>query len=361
VNSWKKFGKKMSKKVKYKLGQAVWETTLRCNFNCLHCGSSAGSPRPDELNTKESIGLIHDLAELDTKEICLMGGEPFLRKDWFTLGKEIVDNNIKLHFISNGFLINEKKISKIKTLQPHSLTISLDGSRAKTHDYIRGKPGSHTRIMKAIKLAHRENIPVTLITTVSKINMKELPELRDFILNNNIAWQIQIAMPEGRFKKNLALTKEEYYAVAVFIADIKKKYSPKELPVIGAHCIGYNSKYLPCLGLYDKWYGCQAGISAVGIKSNGDIIGCLAIQHDSYIEDNIRKRSIIDIWNDPKSFLYNRNFKVEQLGENCKGCKYGETCRGGCIGMSYGLTGKPHNDPYCFYKIEDEIIKKIGL
>ena len=80
-----------------------------------------------------------------------------------------------------------------------------------------------------------------------------------------------------------------------------------------------------------------------------------AAGHEEYIEGNIRKRSIVDIWNDPNSFTYNRKFKKESLGENCFECKYGESCKGGCMGMSTALTNKPHNDPYCYYKIEQEL------
>ena len=29
----------------------VWETTLRCDHACAHCGSRAGDARPDELDT----------------------------------------------------------------------------------------------------------------------------------------------------------------------------------------------------------------------------------------------------------------------------------------------------------------------
>ena len=48
--------------------------------------------------------------------------------------------------------------------------------------------------------------------------------------------------------------------------------------------------------------------------------------------------------------------KIKDLGENCKGCKFGETCKGGCTTRSYSLTGKIHNDPLCFYRYEQKIL-----
>ena len=348
----------MPPKQKYRPGQVVWETTLRCNLKCKHCGSSAGKARPNELSTDEAIRLCKDLAELDTKEVCLMGGEPFLRKDWHIIAKKIIDLNMKLLVISNGYNINKDIISKLVKLEPHSVSTSLDGSTAKTHDYIRGVNGSFDKVLEYISLSKKADLPTTVITTVSKLNFKELPEIRDFLLNKQIAWQIQVATPEGRFTGKNALSKEEYYSVALFIASMKNKYSPKEIPVAAAHCFGYHSQHLPWLGLYPGWYGCQAGISVLSIKSNGDIIGCLSVP-ESEIEGNIRDRSIIEIWNDPKAFSYTRKFNVRDLGQNCKDCKYGVTCKGGCTGMSVGFTGKSHNHPYCFYKIEPELFQKI--
>ncbi len=347
----------MIKDEKFIPGQVVWETTLRCNLKCLHCGSSAGKARPNELTTKEAIQLCKDLAKLNTQEVCLMGGEPFLRKDWHIIAKQVKDLNMKLLVISNGYNINKDIISKLVELEPYSVSTSLDGATAKTHDYIRGVNGSFDKVMEYISLSKEADLPTTVITTVSKLNLKELPMLRDFLLNKRIAWQIQVATPEGRFINKYALSKEEYYSVALFIASMKNKYSSKEIPVIGAHCFGYHSQHLPWLGLYPGWNGCQAGISVLSIKSNGNVVGCLSISN-AYIEGNIRKRSIIDIWNDPNAFAYNRKFKVEYLGDNCIGCKYGETCKGGCMGMSIGFTDKPYNHPYCFYKIEPELLKK---
>jgi len=334
-------------------GCAVWELTLACNLNCLHCGSSAGKARPNELNTNESLKLCKDLAELGTSEVCLMGGEPLIRKDWHIIGKEIRDLGMKFSIISNGVLVNEKVIAQLVKLEPHAVATSLDGGTAKTHDAIRGVPGSFDKVMNFISLSRKAELPTSVITTVNKLNYKELPLIRDLLLNRFIAWQIQTASPIGRFSEKYVLSDKEFYSVGLFIAHLKQKYSARELPVIGAHCFGYNSKFIPSLGIFSDWIGCQAGISVVSIQSDGGIKGCLSTP-DTYIEGNIRNKSIIDFWNDPNAFSYSRKFKKENLGKLCKDCKYGETCKGGCMSMSTACTGEPHNNPYCFYRIEEK-------
>ena len=51
--------------------KVVWETTFACNMRCLHCGTSAGKKRGDELTTQEGLDLIDELAGLGCKEITL--------------------------------------------------------------------------------------------------------------------------------------------------------------------------------------------------------------------------------------------------------------------------------------------------
>jgi len=198
-----------------------------------------------------------------------------------------------------------------------------------THDLIRGE-GTWEKSVKAIELLREKEIQTTIITTVSKINIKDLPLIKDFIFKKGINWQIQTAMPFGNFKKEQMISKEEFYKSAKFIADIRKKNAFDDLPVIGAHCFGYFSEIYPV----SEWDGCWAGIYSIGITSDGGIVGCLSMGNDRFIEGDVRNESLIDIWENPNNFAYNRKFDINLLKGNCKDCKMGEICRGGCRGVS---------------------------
>jgi len=69
------------------------ELTLACNMRCEHCGSSAGRPRPSELSVEEFDTLFADLKRLGGYEVCLLGGEPFVRPDWYEVAHEIIGVN----------------------------------------------------------------------------------------------------------------------------------------------------------------------------------------------------------------------------------------------------------------------------
>jgi len=154
--------------VKYQLSYllkhkcAVWELTLKCNSKCIHCGSLAGKPRSDELNTEEALTLVNDLHTCGYDGIALMGGEPFLRDDWYEIAKETKKNKMKLTIVSNGLEIIDQ-IEKLKKLEIDCISISLDGGKPQTHDYLRGIKGAFVKVLRSIKvLPHSLAIPMFL-------------------------------------------------------------------------------------------------------------------------------------------------------------------------------------------------------
>lgn len=329
------------------LSCAIWELTLACNLRCSHCGSSAGQARPDELSTKECYRVCEDLASLNCREVSLMGGEPFLRSDCFSIARCVKQLGMDLSFVSNGTVL-QKHLDDVARVEPKVVGISLDGMK-ETHERIRGS-GTWDKAIDAIELLRGRKIQTTVITTVSKLNFKDLPRLKDLLLKRGVNWQMQIAMPFGNFQKEFMLSKEEYYATALFIAKERIKNRFEDLPVVGAHCYGYFSRILPGC----RWNGCQAGITSIGITSDGNIVGCLSMGNDRFIEGNVREKSLVEIWNDQGKFAYNRRKESRNAGPNCRGCKREPECGGGCNSVSYSLTGLFHNNPYCFLAIEEE-------
>jgi radical SAM protein with 4Fe4S-binding SPASM domain len=346
----------MNKKTKpNRPDMVVWELTLACNLKCLHCGSSAGKKRSDELSTTEALHLCLDLSDMNTKGIALMGGEVFLRSDWEVISREIKDLGMSLSIITNGFFPTQTIIPKLAHLGVDCVLVGLDGASARSQDKIRGVIGSFEKAIAFLQELKKANIPTYAITTVHTQNFSELPKISKLLFNKQINWQIQEATPIGRFPKQYLLSEEQYYTLGLFIRQTQKKFLSKDLSVVGAHNFGFHSKIIPNLSTYINWNRCYAGSTVLGIQSNGNIKGCLALS-DEFIEGNIRNGAIDKIFSDPNSFSYNKNFSPKDLGENCRKCKYAISCQGGCTTRSVSITGSLHNDPFCFYRFEKERI-----
>ena len=61
----------------------VWDFTHKCNLKCRHCYSDSGATRESELNTKEALEVVDQLADAGVTALAFSGGEPLTREDFF--------------------------------------------------------------------------------------------------------------------------------------------------------------------------------------------------------------------------------------------------------------------------------------
>src|SRR5881396_2360482 len=65
-----------------------WELTCRCNLRCVMCYTDCFNHPENirnELSTSEIIRIMDELAEAGCVELCLTGGEPLARPDFFDI------------------------------------------------------------------------------------------------------------------------------------------------------------------------------------------------------------------------------------------------------------------------------------
>lgn len=338
-----------------KLECCIIELTLSCNLDCIHCWSYAWDSRHNELSLDEIFKLIDDLKKIKCEQITLMWWEFLLRKEWYEIAKYIKSKKINLVIISNGLALGNKKIfEKIAELQPYSVAISIDWMK-KTHDYIRWINGSFDKAISSIRLLIDNNISVGIITTLSKINYKELPKLKNLFykLKSPVAWQIQTACHWNKLTREMLVEQKEFLYICKFIEkmQIEDKYREKKMLVAWADDIWYCSqKISPAISIDNNWQWCKAWIYVLWVQSNWNVKWCLSLP-DEFIEWNIREKSIVDIWKDKNFCDFSRNFKESMLGDNCKWCEFWEKCKWWCIEVSYSRTWEKYNSPLCLYRM----------
>lgn len=337
---------------KYNLEIALFETTSRCNLNCIFCGSDCKNQlNPKELSIQEWRNAVDGLAELGVKRIVLSGGEPTLKEGIGDLIVHIDSRGIEWGMVSNGFHIPASFLQVAEKHKPYAIGLSVDG-REEVHNELRGNLRSFQKLSENIKELKERKIPISAITTVHKLNLAELSFIADFILEKEIyGWQIQLAMPFGRMgeRKELLLSEDEFLAVCVFVENIRKLMP--FVNIAAADCFAW----APAGRIRDgTWPGCGAGISSLGIDSLGNVRGCLSMT-GCEPEGNIRERSLAEIWNDPDLFSYNRRFDSENLSEFCRQCDKMLTCKGGCNSQSFSTVGKFQQGIYCWHRTRGKI------
>ncbi|MFH2050771.1 MAG: radical SAM protein [bacterium] len=333
----------------------VWEITFACNMQCLHCGTSAGKKRPDELNTDEAYKLIDELASLECKSITLSGGEPLMREDWRLLAKRIKDQGMISYLITNGFAVTNEIADDFLKLDFKRIGVSVDGME-EVHNHIRQNRFSYNKCLKALDILREKNVEFCVISQVSNMNLDELDDMHKLLVDHGCkGWRIQMCTATGRMMKhaNMVLTLDNYERLIDKLLEMKQQ---NDIFID----VGENIGYYGCKGseLIDgnPYYGCYAGMRVAGIGSSGNVKGCLSMS-DDFVEGNIRDSSFTEIWNNPDGFAYNRQFNRETASGECYDCRYLPLCRGGCAMTSYSQSDSRANNPYCMYQIE----KKNGI
>lgn len=336
----------------------VWEITSLCNLRCLHCASDfgGGRPRGEELTTDEALDLCRQLAELGCEKVVLSGGEALLRRDWPVIARDLVSRGVFVSLITNGLVVDRATARKIKEAGVCRVALSLDGLE-ETHNYVRANRRSFARVVAAAAFIREEDLPLNVVSHVNRRNLGELPAMEDLVVSLGAAvWRLQLGSPMGRLARHpeLAISPEDLPAVADFIVAAKAR---RRVAVSVGNNVGYFSHHEAALrttpnraGL-DFWCGCAAGCLNVGIEANGNVKGCLSLQADEFVEGNVRRDSLAEIWNRPGAFRYTRGFELADLHGACADCEYGEICRGGCVFMAYGATGTPHDNPFCLHRV----------
>jgi radical SAM protein with 4Fe4S-binding SPASM domain len=329
----------------------VWEITLACNASCVHCGSSAGKARPRELDTREALALIAELGQLGCTSVTLSGGEPLLRADWPVLAAGIRGAGMRLEMITNGLLVGAHA-DTIRDAGFAGVTFSIDGTPP-AHDALRGVPGGLEELLRGAGALRQRGVRIGAVTQVNRLNFEQLGEIHSMLVAAGFeGWQLQLTMPMGRAAQDtsgLCLRPDQVPALERTIIALRAQPG---LFVDAADNIGYMSRDEPrlrsrCNGPARFWTGCSAGLTVVGITSDGTVRGCLSLP-PAADEGNVRERSFSAIWKDPEAFSYNRRFDPAQLGGPCAACPFGRVCRAGCRSLAWAASpGNPHANPYC--------------
>lgn len=211
-----------------------WDMTKKCTMNCKHCFNYSNTENPlEELADSKLINIAKQISLHNLNSLCFCGGEPLLRKELiFTLLKHVCKST-QVGIVTNGELIDQKLSLRLIKSEINYIQISLDGSEACSHDWLRGKEGAYFSAVKAIKYlenAKREldkNTKIVVACCIHKKNYEEIGDLIDFCVKMNIDFlRFQPLLSYGRADENynnMFLDYETYKKLVNYIKAMQKK------------------------------------------------------------------------------------------------------------------------------------------
>ena len=324
----------------HRLRQIQWEATRRCDMRCLHCGSECTSSGDGcELTESEIVGAFESIAAHHGASaielLSITGGEPLLRNDL----PDIICRLRSLGFThitvqTNGNRLNDdpRLLAALVDAGLSGLGINLDG-REESHDRLRCREGHFENMCRLAQRVMKETpLYLTVTTVVSQSNLDDLPHLARRLSDMGIPrWRLIELQPMGRAHRVGApcLNREDFQRLVDFVKEINMEAARTGRllpPAVELGCTGWFGTELEGIVRPYVWH-CHAGISTLGIWSNGDIGGCTDIDHRRS-EGNVRTDSIPDVWQN--RFLQYRDWDSRRTGE-CHTCDQWPWCHGGAL------------------------------
>lgn len=309
------------------LRHLFYELTLACNERCFHCGSNCSVPGANELSADEFKAITDQIKEdfdISRMQICVTGGEPLIRKDFFEIMNYVNDKGFRWGMTSNATLITKDVAHRLADAGMRTISVSIDGL-PETHDKLRGMKDAYDLAMRGITNLIDENAfkAIQVTTVVNHENINELDQLFGIMKGIDIdSWRVINIEPIGRAlrRPEMLCTPDDLRNMFEFIRKARKDGFPVEYGC--SHYLGLDYE----VEVRDWYWLCNAGVHTASIMSNGDIGACLDIERNPRtIQGNIRQDRFKDVW-DKRFEIFRRNKACDSA--KCSACEHKGFCRG---------------------------------
>lgn len=376
-----------------------WEMTKACPLACRHCRATAQrTAMPGELSTAEGMRFLSDLSGFGAPPpiLVLTGGDPLARPDFLPLLRHARDAGCRVALapaVSDA--LAGERLDEIRAAGVRTISLSLDGATASTHEGIRNVPGHFKQTTDAIGDLVARGFTVQINTTVMRNNVEELADIALLLRDLGVhVWEVFFLIQVGRGTEVGALDPAECEDVAHFLYEaasygfiVRTVEAPWFRRVVtwrgAAAAVGDGAGPEPddaasvvqpassadvaaqfglgplYLRLADRLTS-QLGPAVTSPKATSagtrDGNGILFVGHDGEVLPagflplplgNIRERSVVDIYRGNATL---QAIRRAEFSGRCGVCEFRTVC-GGSRSRAYAAYGDPlAEDPACAYE-----------
>lgn len=341
-----------------------WHITDDCDQRCKHCYifSEDNCKSLDSMTWQQMQNTFYNC--LDFCQIYdrlpyfyITGGDPILHHDFWKLLALLKEHQIPFTILGNPFHLDDRVCQRLKEYGCQKYQLSLDGMRH-THDWFR-KPGSFDTTLEKIGCINRAGIRSVIMTTVSGVNIDEVPDIIDTAVKYEAdVFAFARYCPTGD-EKDVGITPQRYRRL---LEDCDKKFRKYE----EAGCKTYFNKKDHLWTLYEYETGafkipeaaeegmiygsCNCGNCHMTILPTGDVFACRRVAGSQV--GNVFRDRLADVW-----ICAMENYRDYTKFKKCSKCELLAFCRGcpavaaGSSGLE-GVEGFYEADPQCWKKVQ---------
>jgi pyrroloquinoline quinone biosynthesis protein E len=319
------------------------ELTHRCPLQCPYCSNPLALEKAaNEMPTADWLRAIDEAAELGCLQVHFSGGEPTVRRDLEQLVAGATAAGLYTNLITSGVALNAERLASLIAAGLEHVQLSFQDSDAEIGERIGGYEGAHARKLATAKLVRDAGLPLTANFVVHRQNMHHLREMLEMAVAIG-AHRAEIANVQyyGWALKNRAAlmpSRDQLEEMTALVATARQRL--EGVLVIDYVVPDYYARRpKSCMGGWGRRF--------LNISPSGKVLPCHAAESlDGMAFDNVRQRSLVDIWRDSEAF--NRFRGTEWMPEPCRSCDRKEIDWGGCRCQAFAITGDAgKTDPAC--------------
>lgn len=352
-----------------------WETTKACPLTCRHCRANAvKKPLPGELTAEEGLRLIDQVTAFGEPYpmLILSGGDPLMRPDVYSLVEYSVKKGLRVAMSPATPLLERETLERLGRSGLHAISISLDGARSDTHDWLRG-PGNYELTLKAIDDAVDLGLRIQVNTVVMRRNVEELADIFHLVKGMGVGvWEIFFLIKTGRGVGIEEVAPWECEDVAQFLCDVsfyglvirtaegphfRRVMLQRGETEVDTAQISLGSLYGRLVSRLVQLEGEAQAESKAYTSGTRDGKGYLFVAHNGDLYPsgflplkvgNVRSENLREVYRKNPLLVSLRD--SNQLKGRCGVCAYRDIC-GGSRARAYARFNDPlAEDPACIYR-----------
>ncbi len=329
------------------------ELTHRCPLQCPYCSNPLDLERAaGELDTETWCRVIDEADDLGVLQTHFSGGEPTLRQDLPDLIRHAASIGQYTNLITAGVLLDQKKLNALADAGLDHLQLSIQDSEAENANRIGGYKNGHAKKMAVADMVVEIGLPLTINAVVHRQNLDHLDEIIELAVLKK-AKRLEVAHVQyyGWALMNRAAlmpTRDQADRAIDLVKEAQARL--KGILVIDYVVPDYYARYpKACMGGWGK--------QNLNITPSGKVLPCHAAETIKTLSfDNVRDRSLKEIWQDGAAFQAFRG--TDWMEEPCRSCDRRFTDFGGCRCQAAAFAGRAEAvDPACsFSPLHEELV-----
>ncbi|MDB4931129.1 MAG: hypothetical protein JWM10_3613 [Myxococcaceae bacterium] len=318
------------------------ELTYRCPLRCAYCSNPADwRDYGDELDAAAWSRVLREAADLGALHVHFSGGEPLLRDDLESLVRAARDAGLYTNLITSAWRVTRERLAALADAGLDHVQVSVQDSDAPRADRLAGTT-AHAHKLGAARQVKALGMALSINAVLHQRNLARVGEI--IALAESVgAERLELANTQWHGSalahRDALMPDRETLARAQSVALAARERLRGTMDVIWVIPDWYEDAPRPCM---DGW-----GRRFVTVVPTGVALPCPGA-HDlpGMVFDNVRERSLGDIWREGRDFQKFRG--TDWMSPTCASCERREVDFGGCRCQAFALTGDAaRTDPAC--------------